>query len=240
MKRVLRPIVGIMTYAEKARWGAWDVPTALIPLRTSARSRTPAAARFSCRCPTPGRGDARHAGRNRLPGGSDLDPALYGAEAHAETTGTRPDRDRAEPLRSCRRRWSATCPCSPSAAAWRSWNVARGGDIVQHLPDVVGHEEHKHTPGVFADHDVTVEPESRLGRELGERAPVKSHHHQGLGRLGDGLVETAGRRTEPSRGSRTGAAARAGRPLHPEEEEDAALFRALVEEVAGAEGRHRR
>ena len=70
-------------------------------------------------------------------------------------------------------------------------NVARGGDLVQHLPDVVGDEKHKHTPGVFADHEVDVQAESRLGALLGERAPVKSHHHQGFGRVGEGLVETA-------------------------------------------------
>jgi gamma-glutamyl-gamma-aminobutyrate hydrolase PuuD len=66
-------------------------------------------------------------------------------------------------------------------------NVARGGDLVQHLPDVVGDEKHKHTPGTFADHDVSVEDGSRLASVLGERAPVKSHHHQGLGKVGEGL-----------------------------------------------------
>ena len=70
-------------------------------------------------------------------------------------------------------------------------NVARGGDLVQHLPEVVGDEKHKQTPGVFADHEVDVKAGSRLGSLLGERAPVKSHHHQGFGRVGEGLVETA-------------------------------------------------
>ena len=71
-------------------------------------------------------------------------------------------------------------------------NIARGGDLVQHLPDVVGDEKHKHTPGAFADHEVELEPGSRLGELLGERAQVKSHHHQGYGRLGRGLNATAG------------------------------------------------
>ena len=67
-------------------------------------------------------------------------------------------------------------------------NVARGGDLVQHLPDVVGHEGHKHTPGVFADHDVMIERgHAARATLLGEHAPVKSHHHQGFGRVGDGL-----------------------------------------------------
>jgi putative glutamine amidotransferase len=70
-------------------------------------------------------------------------------------------------------------------------NVGLGGDLVQHLPDVVGDEKHKHTPGTFAEHDVRLEAGSRVGTVLGERAPVKSHHHQGFGRLGEGLTAVA-------------------------------------------------
>jgi hypothetical protein len=55
------------------------------------------------------------------------------------------------------------------------------------LPDVVGDDKHKHTPGTFADHHVTLEPGTRLAELLGDRAPVKSHHHQGIGRVGEGL-----------------------------------------------------
>src|SRR5207253_7774432 len=52
-------------------------------------------------------------------------------------------------------------------------------------------EKHKHTAGEFADHDVDLEPGTRLAAVLGDRAPVKSHHHQGFGRLGGGLREAA-------------------------------------------------
>jgi putative glutamine amidotransferase len=111
-------------------------------------------------------------------------------------------------------------------------NVARGGDIVQHLPEVVGDEKHKHTPGVFADHDVDVRKGTRLADLLGDRAPVKSHHHQGYGRLGDGLVEAAHAEDGtvealelPEKRFAVGVL------WHPEEGEDAALFRALVEEA---------
>jgi hypothetical protein len=111
-------------------------------------------------------------------------------------------------------------------------NVARGGDLVQHLPEVVGDERHKHTPGVFADHDVRVEPESRLGGLLGERAPVKSHHHQGYGRVGEGLREVAWATTGPSRRSRTRpSASRSACCGNPEAGEDRALFEALVEQA---------
>jgi gamma-glutamyl-gamma-aminobutyrate hydrolase PuuD len=111
-------------------------------------------------------------------------------------------------------------------------NVALGGDLVQHLPDVVGHDRHKHTPGVFADHDVAIDEGTRLGAIVGDRAPVKSHHHQGFGRLGEGLhasaraddgaieaVEDPGRRFA------------LGVLWHPEAGEDMKLFQALVEEA---------
>jgi putative glutamine amidotransferase len=111
-------------------------------------------------------------------------------------------------------------------------NVALGGDLVQHLPEVVGHERHKHTPGVFADHDVDVLPGTRLHALVGDHAPVKSHHHQGYGRIGDGLRAAARADDgtveaieDPERRFALGVL------WHPEAGEDAALFEALVEEA---------
>jgi putative glutamine amidotransferase len=111
-------------------------------------------------------------------------------------------------------------------------NVAQGGDLVQHLPDVVGDEKHKHTPGQFADHDVDLEPGTRVQRILGDHAPVKSHHHQGYGRLGSGLHEAARAEDgtiealeDPGRRFAIGVL------WHPEAGEDFALFEALVSEA---------
>jgi gamma-glutamyl-gamma-aminobutyrate hydrolase PuuD len=108
-------------------------------------------------------------------------------------------------------------------------NVALGGDLVQHLPDVVGDDKHKHTPGEYADHDVQVVPGTRLGALLGDHAPVKSHHHQGFGRLGEGLREAAHAEDgtlegleDPSRRFALGVL------WHPEAGEDLRLFEALV------------
>ena len=112
-------------------------------------------------------------------------------------------------------------------------NVARGGDLVQHLPEVVGDEKHREVPGVFSDHGVRVDPESRLGALVGDRAPVKSHHHQGFGRVGEGLRETAWAEDgtleaieDPSKRFALGVL------WHPEEAEDAALFQKLVAEAS--------
>ena len=111
-------------------------------------------------------------------------------------------------------------------------NVALGGDLVQHLPEVVGDEKHKHTAGEFADHDVDLEPGTRLAAVLGDHAPVKSHHHQGFGRLGGGLREAARAEDgtleaieDPERRFALGVL------WHPEEAEDLRLFEALVEEA---------
>jgi gamma-glutamyl-gamma-aminobutyrate hydrolase PuuD len=72
-------------------------------------------------------------------------------------------------------------------------NVACGGDLIQHLENA---EIHLHTPGEFTDHDVVLEPGSLAARAAGaERISVRSHHHQGVGSLGEGL-EASGRSAE--------------------------------------------
>src|SRR5205085_12207903 len=112
-------------------------------------------------------------------GGSDLDPELYGQEPHPETDGIVPERDSAE-LALLQAALARDLPVLAICRGSQVLNVARGGDLVQHLPEVVGDEKHKHTPGEFADHDVSLEAGTRLATLLGERAPVKSHHHQGF------------------------------------------------------------
>jgi putative glutamine amidotransferase len=111
-------------------------------------------------------------------------------------------------------------------------NVARGGDLVQHLPETVGHEKHRHQPGDFSDHDVTLEPQSKLGALLGDHAPVKSHHHQGFGQIGTGLREVAWAEDGVVEGLEDPEKRFAlGVLWHPEEGEDFALFKALVDEA---------
>jgi putative glutamine amidotransferase len=70
-------------------------------------------------------------------------------------------------------------------------NVACGGTLVQHLPEALATELHAATPGAFGDHDVRLEPGSLAARAAGaERLSVKSHHHQGVDELGEGLRAT--------------------------------------------------
>jgi gamma-glutamyl-gamma-aminobutyrate hydrolase PuuD len=165
-------------------------------------------------------------------GGSDLGPETYGAEAHAETAGVSPERDRAE-LALLSAALARDLPVLAICRGSQILNVARGGDLEQHLPDVVGDDKHKQNPGEFTDHDVELEPSTRVGRLLGERAPVKSHHHQGYGRLGDGLVPAACADDgtieaieDPSRRFALGVL------WHPEAGDDLTLFEELVREAA--------
>jgi putative glutamine amidotransferase len=68
-------------------------------------------------------------------------------------------------------------------------NVARGGTLLQHLPEIVGHEGHREVPGTFGDHEVRLEPGSLAAEAAGgERVGVKSHHHQGVDEVGEGLL----------------------------------------------------
>jgi putative glutamine amidotransferase len=228
----MRPLVGITTYAEHARFGVWELPTALIPL-SYVRAIERAGGRPLLVPPAEDGVEETLDALDGLllSGGADLDPAGYGADSHPETKGAQPDRDRAE-LALLEGALARDMPVLAVCRGSQVLNVARGGDLVQHLPEVVGDEKHKHTPGTFADHDVRVDPASRVGALLGERAPVKSHHHQGYGRIGEGLRETAWAEDGTIEGLEDPAKRFAvGVLWHPEEGEDGALFEELVAEA---------
>jgi putative glutamine amidotransferase len=229
----MRPIIGITSYAEDARWGVWEAPAALIPL-AYVHAVEAAGGRPLLVPPSPeGVEETLDALDGLLfSGGSDLDPDSYGADPHPETRETRPERDDAE-LALLEGALSRDMPVLAVCRGSQVLNVARGGDLVQHLPEEVGHEGHKQTPGVFSDHGVEVLDGTVLHGFLGSHAPVKSHHHQGYGRVGEGLREAARAADgtveaieDPSRRFALGVL------WHPEEGDDGALFRALVEEAA--------
>jgi gamma-glutamyl-gamma-aminobutyrate hydrolase PuuD len=224
-----RPIIGITTYVTSARWGYWDTEAALVPA-AYVRAIELAGGRPVLIPPSEEAVDETLAAVDGLvfSGGSDLDPELYDQEPHDETSGIVPQRDRAE-LTLLEAALARDMPVLAVCRGSQVLNVARGGDLVQHLPDVVGDEKHKHTPGTFADHDVALEPGTRLAELLGAHAPVKSHHHQGFGRVGDGLRVAAHAEDgtieaveDPSHRFAFGVL------WHPEEGEDLKLFEELV------------
>ncbi len=228
-----RPIVGITTYITPASWGVWELETALVPA-DYVRSVERAGGRALLVPPSlEGMEETLDAVDGLVfSGGSDLDPELYGQDAHPETGGIVRERDSAE-LALLKAALERDLPVLAICRGSQVLNVALGGDLVQHLPDVVGTERHKEVAGTFADHEVSVDPASRLGGVIGERIPVKSHHHQGFGRLGEGLRVSAQDEDgtiealeDPSRRFAVGVL------WHPEAGEDARLFEALVAEAA--------
>jgi putative glutamine amidotransferase len=229
---VLRPLIGITTYVTPAKWSHWDDDAALVPLDyVSAVQR--AGGRPLLVPPSEDGIDETLAALDGIvfSGGSDLDPELYDQEPHEETTGIHPERDRAE-LALLQAALARDMPVLAVCRGSQVLNVARGGDLVQHLPDVVGDEKHKHTPGTFADHDISLEAGTRLAELLGEHAPVKSHHHQGFGQVGDGLRVAAYAEDgtieaveDPARRFALGVL------WHPEAGEDMRLFEELVREA---------
>jgi gamma-glutamyl-gamma-aminobutyrate hydrolase PuuD len=227
-----KPVVGITTYVVPARFGAWDLESALVPY-DYVRAVERAGARALLVPPSEDGVEETLDALDGLvfSGGSDLDPELYGQAAHAETNGVVRERDRAE-LELLTSALERDLPVLAICRGSQVLNVALGGDLVQHLPDVVGDETHKQTPGAFADHDVAIDEGTRLAGVLGDRVPVKSHHHQGLGRIGEGLVATA----HADDGSVEALEAperrfALGVLWHPEAGDDQRLFDALVEEA---------
>ncbi len=114
-------------------------------------------------------------------------------------------------------------------------NVAAGGTLIQHVPDVVGHEEHRHTQGRFTDHDVLLDDGSLAARAAGEtRHGVKSHHHQAVDDLAAPFTIT-GRATEDDLPEAMEAADghrfALGVQWHPEADEESRLIAALVDEA---------
>ena len=230
----MRPLIGITTYVTAASWSYWELEAALIPIDyVNAVERAGGRALL---VPPSSKGveeTVEALDGIIFSGGSDLDPALYGQEPHPETFGVVHERDEAE-LELMKAALERDLPVLGICRGIQVLNVAEGGNLHQHLPELVGHERHKHNPpGVFADHDVRIEPGTKLAGIVGdEEVPVKSHHHQGLRELPEGWRVSAhaddGTVEAIESHERRFAL---GVLWHPEAGEDMKLFEALVEEA---------
>jgi putative glutamine amidotransferase len=227
-----RPVIGITTYVVVASFGAWEAESALVPT-DYVRAVEGAGAR-PLLVPPSLDGIAETLGAVDglvFSGGSDIDPDLYEHDAHPETTGVARGRDDAE-LALLQAALAHDVPVLAICRGSQLLNVAHGGDLVQHLPEAVGHDGHRREVGVFSSHEVAIEEGTRLRTLLGDRTAVKSHHHQGLGRLGAGLRIAA--HAEDGSPEALEAPARRfamGVLWHPEAGGDLRLFEALVEEA---------
>lgn len=188
-----RPTIGIVTALEPVRYGLWNVEAMLLSV-AYVRPVQRAGALVVMIPPDP----ETVANPDQmldlidgliLAGGSDVDPASYGAERHPETTGFNRERDEVE-LALLARAVERDIPVLGICRGMQVMNIAYGGDLVQHLPDLVGHEEHRRNPGSFdgSEHDVALDPGSLVARAAGEEHHVtRSHHHQAVDRIGTGL-----------------------------------------------------
>jgi putative glutamine amidotransferase len=196
-ERSAAPLVGISAYCEQARWGVWDMEAMVLPRRYPERVARAGGIPVLLP-PTAGIQDAvARLDCLVLSGGGDIDPARYGARRRPQTTSVREDRDVAE-LALLEAALARRMPILGICRGMQLINVALGGSLHQHLPDVVGHDEHAPRPGAFGTHEVKVAPGSRLAGILGHTdldvhlpADVPTHHHQGINRLGAGLTATA-------------------------------------------------
>lgn len=185
------PLVGLTTYREQASWGVWSEPADLLPATYAAAVRTAGA--VAVLLPS---GPADHAGYALdavhgllVAGGPDVEPGRYGAARDVATGPARPERDEWE-LALVRAAIARDLPVLAVCRGMQVLNVALGGGLLQHLPDEVGSDLHCPTVGVHGRHRVALAAGSTLHAVLGAEAEVATYHHQGVGRLGAGLVAT--------------------------------------------------
>ncbi|MGA5699383.1 gamma-glutamyl-gamma-aminobutyrate hydrolase family protein [Peterkaempfera bronchialis] len=231
-----RPLIGITTYLERARWGVWEQSAALLPAAYPALVQAAGGLAVLLPPDDPGRAPSVAARLDGLvvAGGPDIAPDRYGAEPHPRTAATAPERDAWESAL-IRAAAAARLPLLGVCRGMQLLNVVRGGTLVQHLPEAVGHRGHCPTPGVFARHPVRPVPGTALAALLPEaELAVPTYHHQAVDRLGSGLrvcARAADGTVEALEGDGPGFLL--GVQWHPERDGDLRVVRALVAAAGG-------
>lgn len=237
-----RPVIGIGGALEQARWGVWDQPAVLAPL-AYVRAVQLAGALALLVPPDPAyREDPSQlvdlVDGLILAGGGDVDPALYGAEPHPATTGAAPARDKAE-IALTLEAIDRDVPLLGICRGMQVLNVARGGTLIQHLPESHGHEGHRPNPGSFdgSEHDVRLKEGSLAAQVAGELVHVtKQHHHQAVDEIGEGLEVTGWSAIDelPEALELPGRRFVLGVQWHPEMDPDSRVVERFVRACAGA------
>ena len=233
----MRPVIGICTYLDTIRWGPWEDRAAMVPAGYIGAVQR--AGGVAVLLPP----DAEAVERPDpvldlldgliLAGGVDVGPGAYGADPHPATDECNAERDAFE-LALASRALARDIPVLGICRGMQVMNVAAGGTLHQHLPELVGHEAHRTTLGVFDDHDVRLAEGSLAERATGEALhATKSHHHQGVDALGEGFVVTGWSALDelPEAIERPGRRFALGVQWHPEADETSRLIAALVEEA---------
>jgi putative glutamine amidotransferase len=234
-----RPRIGISANLERASWGAWDQQAALLPV-SYIRAIQGAGGHALIIPPDPEL--VKHPEEVLdlldgliLSGGADVEPAAYGAQPEPETSHTVPERDALE-LALTRRALELDLPFLGICRGMQVLNVACGGTLHQHLPRLLGHEEHRPHLGSFvgSDHPVQLRPGSLAERAAGEQLHTSlSHHHQAIDELGEGLEITGYSTLDelPEAIERPTASFVLGVQWHPEADPASRIIAALVQEA---------
>jgi putative glutamine amidotransferase len=232
-------LIGLCTALERAQFGVWDRDAVLL-----ARSYVEAVQRAGGVALMLPPDAAVAADPDRvldlldgliLAGGRDVDPATYGAERHPDTDVSRTERDEFE-IALARRAMERDVPLLGICRGMQLMNVARGGTLVQNLPEHVGHEDHRRSLGTFEgnDHPVHLADGSLAARAAGElRHATLSHHHQGIDRVGDGLRVTGWSDDDelPEALEDPDLQFALGVQWHPEADDESRVVAALVDEA---------
>ncbi|WP_235925902.1 gamma-glutamyl-gamma-aminobutyrate hydrolase family protein [Actinokineospora pegani] len=224
-------MIGVTTYLEHSTFGIWEAE-AVVLHRVYVESIAAAGGNAVLLPPI---GDWRAETVDWLDGlvlsgGADIDPIRYGQPPHPTTGTPQPARDDAE-LALVEAALELDLPLLAVCRGMQLLNVALGGTLHQHTPEVVGTTDHQPQVATFGKLDLAVAPDSRLAGIVGSAVQVQCHHHQSVDLLGAGLVPTA---TAPD--GTVEALELPDRPFalalqsHPEQNaEDFRVFAALVE-----------
>ena len=232
-----RPVIGLSSYREPARWGVWDQPADLLP--TGYADAVVLAGGAPVLLPVPAGGQEAAVVAELaaavvsqvhglvVTGGADVDPGRYGAQPHARTRSWRSDRDAWE-IALLDAADARGLPVLGICRGMQLMAVHAGGTLEQHVPELVGHEGHDPGGDRFGETRVAITPGTRLADAVGDELEVRCHHHQSVrehpgytavARAGDGSLEAI-----EAPGERFCLAVQ----WHPEVVADAGLFRALV------------
>ena len=174
----MRPVIGVCAAVERARWTVWDDEAVLLP-----RAYATAIQRAG--------GLAVMLPPDEVTDPSEFLRLLDGLIlAGGADYGENPQRDAFE-IALGSAAMDADLPLLGVCRGMQLMNLARGGTLIEHVPDLVGHEDHRLVPGAFGDHDVRLASGSLAARAAGALThPTKSHHHQGVDVIGEGFEAT--------------------------------------------------
>ncbi len=233
-----RPVVGLTTYLERAKHGVWDAPAALLPHQyVESVTLAGGTALLLPTQPAEPADVAEVVGRVDalvLTGGKDVEARRYGAAPHPSADEPRPERDAWE-VALVRSAVEQGVPVLGVCRGMQVLNVALGGTLHQHLPDLLGADDHRAGPGRFASNEVRTQPGTLVDRVFGGSAQVACYHHQAVDRVAPGL-EVSARAADGTVEAveQKGPGYVVGVQWHPEEtREDIRLFGSLVEAGRG-------